>query len=63
MEIVLDEELRARIRRIAEADDRPVSRTVRFLLKKAVELRERELGLRPLEEEGVSQYGRPAAGR
>lgn len=44
-----DLDLRLRIERLATLDDRKLAQMARILLKKAVEEKEEELGLAPLE--------------
>jgi|GEM_PF-3510081 len=48
-----DLQLRIRIERLATLDDRKLAQMARILLKKAVEEKEEELGLPPIEEEAA----------
>ena len=50
---VKDLNLRLRIERLATLDDRKLAQMARILLKKAVEEKEEELGLPPIEDEAA----------
>ncbi|ASC56516.1 hypothetical protein EWS92_08130 [Vibrio vulnificus] len=48
-----DLDLRTRVERLATLDDRKLAQMVRILLRKAVEDREEELGLPPIDEQAA----------
>ncbi|EGQ9843722.1 hypothetical protein FYU92_06485 [Vibrio cholerae] len=44
-----DQDLKNRLQRIVEIEDRNIAQMVRIMLRKAIEEKEKELGLAPLE--------------